>query len=80
MPARHPLWAIANLLIGRYGAAATERAGTRAETARQSGDLDGATTWSGVRDAIAGRGASSTGPLAAGSPSAGFEPPVFPPT
>lgn len=48
MAKRHKLWAVAGLLVGRYGAEAVERARRNAARAARDGDTDSQAIWSDV--------------------------------
>jgi len=48
MGERHQLWAVAGLLVGRYGEDAGERAKSNAVVAEREGDADAQAIWSDV--------------------------------
>lgn len=48
MGKRHRLWAVAGLLVGRYGDDAGERAKGNAAVAAREGDTDAQAIWSDV--------------------------------
>lgn len=54
MSGRHTLWAVAGLLVGRYGnaAAAQAIANANANAAARDGDPPAEQFWSGVADAL----------------------------
>ena len=61
----HEHWAVANLLIGRYGRHAAIQAAARAEDADAKGDREGREIWQSVqwalrRNAVSSNGASSS--------------------
>lgn len=45
---RHHLWAVANLLVSRYGDEAGQRASRNARDAERNGDRDSGAIWTGV--------------------------------
>ncbi len=48
MGERHDLWAVANLLVGRYGDEAGRRANRNARDAERDGDRDSGAIWTDV--------------------------------
>lgn len=48
MRSRHQLWAVANLLVGRYGGSAAVQAEANAVTARSGGDQEIASMWAEI--------------------------------
>lgn len=52
MQKRHHLWAVAGLLVGRYGHSAPALAEAYARQARRDGDEDAHVIWSGVAGAL----------------------------
>ena len=52
MVVEHEHWAVANLLIGRYGRQAASQAAARAEDADANGDSEGREIWQSVRGAL----------------------------
>jgi hypothetical protein len=52
MVVEHEHWAVANLLIGRYGRHAAIQAATRAEDADAKGDWEGREIWQSVQGAL----------------------------
>lgn len=52
MPGRHTLWAVAGLLVGRYGNAAAAQAIANANAAARDGDPPAERFWAGVADAL----------------------------
>jgi len=48
----HEHWAVANLLIGRYGRHAAIQAAARAEDADAKGDREGREIWQSVQGAL----------------------------
>ncbi|WP_207462269.1 hypothetical protein [Azospirillum sp. SYSU D00513] len=52
MDRRHQLWAIAHLLLGRYGKSAKRQAAAYAALAAQKGDRDSQAIWKGVAGAL----------------------------
>ncbi|MGQ9372072.1 hypothetical protein [Azospirillum sp. A39] len=61
MSERHHLWAVANLLVGRYGTAAGERAEANAVEAERAGDGESKAFWADVAGALASRSAPPPG-------------------
>ncbi|HYG91550.1 MAG TPA: hypothetical protein VD978_35450 [Azospirillum sp.] len=55
MTERHHLWAVAGLLVGRYGRNAGDRADAYARQAERDGDDDCHAIWSDVAGALAHR-------------------------
>ena len=51
-------WAVANLLIGRYGRQAATEAAVRAEESDAKGDREGREIWRSVRGALVRNGDS----------------------
>ncbi|WP_156926939.1 hypothetical protein [Azospirillum halopraeferens] len=49
---RHHLWAVANLLVGRYGAEARARARENADEANRAGDGEVSAFWTDVDSAL----------------------------
>jgi hypothetical protein len=49
MVVEHEHWAVANLLIGRYGRQAANQAAVRAEDADAKGDREGREIWQSVK-------------------------------
>ena len=54
MDNRHDLWAVANLLIGRYGSEAKQRAASNAANAERTGDATARVIWADVGSLLAG--------------------------
>jgi hypothetical protein len=52
MVVEHEHWAVANLLIGRYGRQAVSLAEARAEDADANGDREGREIWQSVKGAL----------------------------
>ena len=52
MGERHHLWAVAGLLVGRYGRSAREQAQAYAREAERDGDGDAHTIWNDVAGAL----------------------------
>lgn len=52
MSGRHTLWAVAGLLVGRYGNAAAAQAIANANAAARDGDPPAERFWAGVADAL----------------------------
>lgn len=52
MSGRHTLWAVAGLLVGRYGNAAAAQAIANANAAARDGDPPAERFWTGVADAL----------------------------
>lgn len=57
MRKRHQLWAVAGLLVGRYGNKAAVRAAERAAEADRTGDGEARAIWSDVAEVIDGKDA-----------------------
>lgn len=55
MVVEHEHWAVANLLIGRYGRQAADQAAVRAEDADAKGDREGREIWQSVEGALSRR-------------------------
>ncbi|WP_431856432.1 hypothetical protein [Azospirillum sp.] len=58
MRKRHHLWAVAGLLVGRYGHAAPAQAEAYARQAERDGDGDAHAIWNDVAGALHGRRAA----------------------
>jgi hypothetical protein len=52
MVVEHEHWAVANLLIGRYGRQAADQAAVRAEDADAKGDREGRDIWQSVEGVL----------------------------
>jgi hypothetical protein len=52
MIVEHEHWAVANLLIGRYGRQAADQAAVRAEDADAKGDREGRDIWQSVEGVL----------------------------
>ncbi len=56
---RHHLWAVAGLLVGRYGTSACAQARAYARQAERDGDDDAHSLWNDVAGALHGRAPAS---------------------
>lgn len=59
MRKRHHLWAVAGLLVGRYGRSAPAQAKANARQAEREGDGDAHAIWNDVAGALHGRHAAA---------------------